>query len=57
MQSSSAEAMEHYTGVRFSEALALTWQDFEEFDYYATDSDKPIRLAGTKATQDEHLRA
>lgn len=49
--------MEHYTGVRFSEALALTWQDFEEFDYYATDSDKPIRLAGTKATQDEHLRA
>lgn len=43
------------TGVRLSEVLALTWQDFEEFDYYSKNADKPIRLAGTRVAGAEHL--
>ena len=45
----------YYTGVRLSEALALTWQDFEDFDYYPQNEERPVRLAGTKATDDKHL--
>ena len=45
----------YYTGVRLSEALALTWQDFEEFDYYPPNEERPVRLAGTNATDDKHL--
>lgn len=30
--------------------------NFEEFDYYKRNDEKPIRLSGTKATEHEHLR-
>lgn len=46
----------YYTGIRIGECLALTYKDFEEFDYYKKNDEKPIRLAGTKATEHEHLR-
>lgn len=36
--------------------MALTYEDFEEFDYYKRRDEKPIRLAGTKATEHDHLR-
>lgn len=45
----------YYTGIRIGECLALTYEDFEEFDYYPKDIQRPIRLAGTKATEQEHL--
>lgn len=45
----------YYTGIRIGECLALTWQDFEEFNYYSEKDEQPLRLAGTKATDNEHL--
>lgn len=46
----------YYTGIRIGECLALTYEDFERFNYYKKDDEQPIRLAGTKTTDDEHLQ-
>lgn len=35
----------YYCGLRIGEALALTYNDFEKFDYYKKfDEDRPLRL-------------
>lgn len=47
----------YYTGMRIGEALALTYNDFEEFSYYKKDDDKPIRLVPSRdETQNKHLQ-
>lgn len=46
----------YYSGLRIGEALALTWNDFEEFSYYKKIDNPPVRLAGTKEPSSEHLR-
>lgn len=48
----------YYTGMRIGECLALTWGDFEEYNYYPESEQEtaPFRFAGTKATEHEHLR-
>lgn len=46
----------YYTGIRIGECLALTYNDFEQFDYYKNVDEKPLRLAGTKATDNQHLQ-
>lgn len=46
----------YYTGLRIGECLALTYEDFERFNYYKKNDEQPTRLAGTKATEDEHLQ-
>ncbi len=44
----------YYTGLRIGEALALTWNDFEEFSYYRKADNAPITLLiDSKA---EHLK-
>lgn len=46
-----------YSGLRIGEALALCWNDFEEFSYYSkNDTSKPLRLAGTANPSGEHLQ-
>ena len=34
----------YYCGLRIGEAVALTYNDFEEFSYYKKDEDKPMRI-------------
>lgn len=47
----------YYTGIRIGEALALTYEDFESFDYYKKGEDKPLRLApSSKDTEGKHLQ-
>ena len=46
----------YYPGIRLGECLALTYADFETFDYYEKDEEKPVYLVPTdKATKDKHL--
>lgn len=46
-----------YTGIRIGECVALTYADFEEFDYYKKSEDKPIRIVPTsKSTEGKHLQ-
>lgn len=45
----------YYTGIRIGECLALTWEDFETFNYYSAKDEQPIRLAGTKVTNNTHM--
>lgn len=48
----------YYTGVRIGEALALTFADFEKFDYYKKDDpDKPkVRLVPSDDDIGKHLQ-
>lgn len=48
----------YYTGMRIGEALALTFLDFEEFDYYRkNDPNKPkVRLVPSESDMGEHLQ-
>lgn len=47
----------YYTGVRIGEALALTYNDFEEFTYYKKGEDDSIRLVPSeKDTKGAHLK-
>lgn len=48
-------AVLYYTGMRIGEALALTFNDFEEFSYYKK-GDEPLRLVpSAQDTEGEHL--
>lgn len=49
----------YYTGVRIGECVALTYEDFENFNYYSKreqEKQKPIIAPTTKVLNDEHLR-
>lgn len=47
----------YYCGLRIGEALALTYEDFETFDYYRKDEKKPVRIAPTsESTKGTHLQ-
>lgn len=47
----------YYTGIRIGEALALTYSDFETFDYYKKTDEKPLLIAPTsEATSNKHLQ-
>lgn len=47
----------YYTGIRIGEALALTYNDFEEFTYYKKGEDDSIRLVPSeKDTKGAHLK-
>lgn len=47
----------YYCGLRIGEAIALTYADFEEFDYYRKGEEKPHRIAPTSdSTKEAHLR-
>lgn len=47
----------YYTGIRIGEALALTYADFEAFDYYKKTDEKPLRIApSSEATESKHLQ-
>lgn len=46
----------YYTGARIGEVLALTYNDFREFNYYRADESAPLRLFPDDATKDDHLR-
>ena len=46
----------YYTGLRIGEALALTYNDFEEFSYYKK-SDEPLRISPTsESVNNKHLQ-
>lgn len=45
----------YFSGMRIGEALALTWNDFEEFSYYKKNEEAPLQLAGTNS-KGEHLQ-
>lgn len=45
----------YYSGLRIGEALALCWNDFEDFSYYRK-NEAPLRLAGTVDLSREHLQ-
>lgn len=47
----------YYTGLRIGEAIALTYNDFEEFNYYKKGTE-PMKLyvPSAKKTKEEHLR-
>lgn len=46
----------YYTGLRIGEALALTYNDFEEFSYYKKGAE-PLRIApSSTATEQAHLQ-
>lgn len=45
----------YYSGMRIGEVLALTYKDFKEFNYYSSDDKKPIRIAPSDSTQNEHM--
>lgn len=46
----------YYTGLRIGEALALTYNDFEEFSYYKKGTE-PLRIApSSTATEQAHLQ-
>ena len=46
----------YYTGLRIGEALALTYNDFEEFSYYKKGAE-PLRIApSSEATEKAHLQ-
>lgn len=45
-----------FTGIRIGEALALTYNDFEEFSYYKK-SDEPLRISPTsESVNNKHLQ-
>lgn len=46
----------YYTGCRIGEALAITYNDFVNFDYYRTNDKKPLRLAPSDSTKSEHMQ-
>lgn len=47
----------YYCGLRIGEALALTYNDFEVFDYYRKGEEKPLRIAPTsESTKGVHLQ-
>lgn len=47
----------YYTGIRIGEALALTYSDFETFDYYKKTDEKPLLIApSSEATSNKHLQ-
>ncbi|MEE0914857.1 MAG: site-specific integrase [Ruminococcus sp.] len=47
----------YYTGIRIGEALALTYEDFEEFSYYKKCEPKEIRLVpSSDDTKKKHLQ-
>ena len=44
-------------GLRIGEASALTYEEFETFDYYRKDEKKPVRIAPTsESTKGTHLQ-
>lgn len=45
----------YYTGVRIGECLALTYADFEEYNYYSEEDIQPLRLTESSA-DDMHLQ-
>lgn len=48
----------YYTGMRLGECLALTWADFEEFNYYSEEEQRKkenFHLWGTNTNKDNHL--
>ena len=46
----------YYTGLRIGEALALTYNDFEDFSYYKK-SDEPLRISPTsESVNNKHLQ-
>lgn len=46
----------YYTGLRIGEALALTYNDFEEFSYYKK-SDEPLKIApSSELVKNKHLQ-
>ena len=47
----------YYCGLRIGEAVALTYNDFEEFSYYKKGEDKPIRIApSSEDAKGKHLQ-
>lgn len=47
----------YYTGIRIGECIALTYNDFENFDYYRKGEDKPIRIApSSESIKGRHLQ-
>ena len=47
----------YYTGIRIGECIALTYDDFENFDYYRKGEEKPLRIAPTSSsTENQHLQ-
>lgn len=46
----------YFTGVRIGEAIALTYNDWIEYDYHRRNDEKPIRIAPADATNEEHMR-
>lgn len=47
----------YFTGMRLGECLALTWTDFEEYNYYPQNerTKENFRLLGTSTTDKKHL--
>ena len=46
----------YYSGVRIGEALAVTYKDFKEFNYYTVDDEKPLRIAPADSTNNKHMQ-
>ena len=49
----------YYTGIRIGECVALTYYDFENFNYYSKreqENLKPVIVPTSKVLNDEHLR-
>lgn len=49
----------YYTGIRIGECVALTYEDFETFNYYSKreqETMKPVIVPTSKVLNDEHLR-
>lgn len=46
----------YYSGVRIGEALAVTYKDFKEFNYYTSEDNKPLRIAPSDSTNNKHMQ-
>lgn len=47
----------YYTGIRVGECLALTYNDFEEFDYYRKSDEKSVVISpSSQLSKEKHLR-
>lgn len=46
----------YFTGLRISEAIALTYEDWQEYDYHRKRDEKKIRLVPADSTEEKHMR-